>query len=265
VFFFLYIFLLCVQNGSDIIVHWLALPAEFSQIIIKPWTLITYMFLHQELLHILFNMLMLYFGGSIFINFLNQKKLVTTYILGGISGGILYILSFNLLPTFLNILPFSYALGASASVMAIIVAAATYVPNFMVKLIFLGDVKFKFVAIGFVILDFISIPQNNAGGHIAHLGGAIFGFLYIQQMKKGNDFTLGFSRLLDYLKSLFKPHKKMKVVYKNQGKTKTDYDYNAQKVANQKKVDTILDKIAKSGYDSLSKEEKAILFDASKK
>ncbi len=254
-----------IQNGASIVISWLALPADVSLLIYKPWTIITYMFLHEQLMHIFINLLVLYFGGQIFTQFLSQKKLVVTYLLGGLAGGLVYILAFNLFPVFKGVAPLAIALGASASVMAILVAAATYVPNFVVRLMFFGNVKFKYIAIVYVVLDLISIPQSNAGGHLAHLGGALFGFLYIQQLKKGKDFTLGFSHFLDYLKTFFKPKKKMKVVYKKQGKTKSDYDYNAQKQANQKKIDQILDKIAKSGYDSLSAEEKAILFDASKK
>ncbi|PCJ28110.1 MAG: rhomboid family intramembrane serine protease [Flavobacteriales bacterium] len=254
-----------ISDGSKLVVEWLALPADISQLLFKPWTIISYMFLHESFIHILFNMIVLYFGGTIFLNYLNGKKLVVTYLLGGLAGGLLYILAFNLLPIFSYVSTISIALGASASVMAILVAAATYVPNYIVRLMFLGEVKFKHIAIGYVILDVISIPQGNAGGHIAHLGGALFGFLYIQQLKKGKDFTLGFSRFLDYLKAFFMTQKKMKVVYKKQGKTKTDQAYNNQKADNQKKIDAILDKISKSGYDSLSAEEKAILFDASKK
>ena len=120
----------------------------------------------------------------------------------------IYILSFNLFPVFDEILPFAVALGASASVMAILVAIATYVPNFVVKLVFLGDVKLKYIAMGYIILDVVSIQQGNAGGHIAHLGGALFGFFYIQQLKKGKDFTLGFSRFLDYIEAAFKHQRK---------------------------------------------------------
>jgi membrane associated rhomboid family serine protease len=264
-FISLLLLLVSIKNGSSIVVNWFALPADVSQLILKPWTIVSYMFLHEGFMHILFNMLVLYFGGTIFLNYLNGKKLVVTYLLGGLAGGFLYVLAFNLLPVFSGISSISIALGASASVMAILIAAATYVPNYIVRIMFLGDVKFKYIAIGYVILDLISIPQGNAGGHIAHLGGALFGFFYIQQLKKGKDFTLSFSRFLDYLKALFKPRKKMKVVYKRPGKTKTNTAYNEQKIANQKKIDAILDKISKSGYESLSAEEKAILFDASKK
>ncbi|PCI99595.1 MAG: rhomboid family intramembrane serine protease [Flavobacteriales bacterium] len=252
-------------DGVSMFVNWLALPADFSILILKPWTLISYMFLHEGLWHLLMNMLVLYFGSQIFLQFLNEKKMLITYLLGGLSGGLLYILAFNIFPVFSNVLQISIALGASASVMAVLIAAATYVPNFVVRLVFLGNVKLKYIAMVYFVLDIVSIRGANSGGHIAHIGGALFGYFFIQQLKKGKDFTLGFSRFLDYLSMFFKPRKKMKVVYKKQTKTKTDQAYNNQKVANQKKVDIILDKISKSGYDSLSAEEKAILFDASKK
>jgi len=258
-----------ISNGTAVLLHWMALPADFSQLVVKPWTLISYMFLHEGIWHLAMNMVILYFGSQIFLQYLSEKKLVTLYVLGGLAGGFLYVLAFNLLPVFEPILPVSIALGASASVIAILVAAATYVPNFVVRLMFIGNVKLKYVAMGYIVWDVISIQGNNSGGHIAHLGGALFGFVFIQQIKKGNDFTLGFSRFLAYLKavltSMFKPKSKLKVVYKKQGKSKTNKAYNAQKVNNQKKIDQILDKISKSGYDSLTAEEKAILFDASKK
>lgn len=261
----LFLWFFNIQHGAELIVSWLALPAGVTQILYKPWTILSYMFLHEQFFHIFMNMLILYFGGQIFLQFLNQKKLVSTYLLGGLSGGLLYILAFNLFPVFTPIKGISIALGASASVMGVLIAAATYVPNFVVRLIFIGNVKLKYIALFYIVLDVISIPKGNAGGHIAHIGGALFGFLYIQQLKKGNDFASGFSKLLDYLKALFKPQKKMKVVYKKGTKTRNDYEYNAQKNANQAKIDAILDKISKSGYDSLSKEEKAILFEQSKR
>ena len=245
-------------GSSDVLFNALSLPASFSEIIGQPWSLVTYMFLHKGLWHMSMNMLVLYFGSQIFGQFLNQKKLVLVYILGGLAGGLLYVLSFNLFPVFSEVMPSSIALGASASVMAILVAAATYVPNFVVRLMFIGEVKLKYIAMGYLVLDIVSIQGSNSGGHIAHLGGALFGFMYIQQLKKGRDFTVGFSQFLDYLKAFFKPRKNMKVVYKKQGKTKTNQAYNNQKVNNQKRIDVVLDKISKSGYDSLSADEKAI-------
>lgn len=261
----LLIFFFTGVSGSSMVAYWLALPADFGQLILKPWSIITYMFLHEGFLHIAFNMLILYFGGQIFLQFLDAKKLIGTYILGGISGGLLFILTFNIFPVFNEIVSGALALGASASVMAVLIAIAAYVPNYTVKLMLLGNVKLKYIALFYVIMDIISIPQGNAGGHIAHLGGAFFGFYFIYRLRNGKDITVGVNRLLNYIAHLFSSKRKMKVVYKNPGKTKSDVAYNAQKAANQQKIDAILDKISKSGYDSLSKEEKAILFDASKK
>ncbi len=260
----LILYFFTIENGMIHVISSLSLPADLSQLIHRPWTVITYMFLHEEIFHLLFNMLVLYFGGQIFLQFLNNKKLVATYLLGGISGGFLYILLFNILPVFKGVSTISIALGASASVMAILIAAATYVPNFVVRLIFLGNVKLKYIALVYVLLDMVSIQKENPGGHIAHLGGALFGYLYIRQLQKGNDIASGLHWLLDYLKNLFSFKRKLKVVYKSP-KSKNDYEFNAQKKANQQRIDVILDKIAKSGYDSLSGEEKAILFDASRK
>lgn len=257
--------LFSIANGSDLLVYWTALPADLSNLIVKPWSLITYMFLHESLMHILMNMLVLYFGGQLFVHFLNPKKLVGVYLLGGLSGGLLYILFFNLFPVFENLLSSSLALGASASVMAVLVAVATYVPNYVVRLVFLGNVKLKYIALVYVLLDIISIRQGNSGGHIAHIGGALLGFLFAKQLLAGKDITSGITQWLAYFQSFFSPKKKMKVVYKKQGKSKSDYDFNAQKNVNQQKIDAILDKISKSGYDSLTGEEKAILFDQSKK
>lgn len=263
--FGLLLWLFGIAGGSELMVYWLALPAEIGSLITKPWSLVSYMFLHENLMHILMNMLVLYFGGQIFMQFLNQKKLVGVYVLGGLAGGLLYIVSFNIFPVFENVLQGSLALGASASVMAVLVAAATHVPNFVVRLVFLGNVKLKYIALVYVVLDVISIRQGNSGGHIAHIGGALLGFLFAKQLQTGKDMTVFVSQLLAYFQGMFSSKRKMRVVYKNPGKTKTDYDYNAQKKANQQKIDAILDKIAKSGYDSLTGEEKAILFDASKK
>lgn len=260
----LIIFFFTGVQGSGGVAHWLSLPSDVSQLILKPWTIISYMFSHQGFMHIALNMFVLYFGGQIFLQFLDEKKLIGTYILGGFSGGLIYILAYNLFPVFTTVVSGATAIGASASVMAVLIAAASYVPNFTVRLLFLGDVKLKYIALFYVVIDLISIPQGNAGGHIAHLGGAFFGFYFVYRLRNGKDVTLSMNRLLNYFAEIFSLNKKMKVVYKNPGKTKSDVDYNAQKNANQQKIDAILDKIAKSGYDSLSKDEKAILFDASK-
>ena len=250
----LLIFFFTGVSGSSMVAYWLALPADFGQLILKPWSIITYMFLHEGFLHIAFNMLILYFGGQIFLQFLDAKKLIGTYILGGISGGLLFILTFNIFPVFNEIVSGALALGASASVMAVLIAIAAYVPNYSIRLMLLGNVKLKYIALFYVIMDIISIPQGNAGGHIAHLGGAFFGLYFVYRLRNGKDITIGVNRLLNYIAHLFSSKRKMKVVYKNPGKTKSDVAYNAQKAANQQKIDAILDKISKSGYDSLSKD-----------
>lgn len=250
-----------IGNGSDLIASFFTLPADLNQLIYKPWSLISYMFLHQSLMHVLFNMLVLYFGGRIFLQFLSEKKLTSVYFLGGLSGGLLYILAFNVFPVFSDVLPHAQALGASASVMAILVAAATNTPNFKVQLILFGEVKIKYIAIAYIVLDVISIPQNNAGGHIAHLGGAIFGYFYITQLKKGNNIASFFEKLITKSTNIFKSKSKIKVVHR---KTKSNYEFNAQKKAKQDQIDAILDKISKSGYDSLTAKEKHDLFNAGK-
>jgi membrane associated rhomboid family serine protease len=254
--------------------EWFMLPADFSRIITKPWSFVTYMFLHTGFLHILFNMIWLYFGGRIFLEYLNNRKLLSTYLLGGLAGGLLYILSFNALPVFQDILPKSQALGASASVLAILIAIATYVPNYTVRLFVLGDVKLKYIAIFSVFMDIISIPSGNAGGHIAHLGGALFGYLYASQLKNGKNISAGFERFLDrffnWISTLGAKSPSMKTVYRtssknNQGyNTRSDDDYHAKQKARQKRMDEILDKIKDSGYESLTSEERKFLFEFSK-
>ena len=220
------------------------------------------MFLHQSFIHLLFNMLWLYFGGQIFLSFFDNKKLISTYVLGGISGAVLFILSFNLFPVFANALPNAVALGASASVLAIIMAIATKSPNYSIRLLLIGNIKLKHIAIVSIVLDIMSIPQGNAGGHIAHLGGAFFGYLYVKQLNSGNDIANSFNKIMDNLNSYLKKDPKLKKAY---SRKKSDQDYRKEKVQNQAKIDNILDKIAKSGYEGLTKEEKDILFKASKK
>jgi membrane associated rhomboid family serine protease len=243
--------------GTYFIIDWLAVPAMISELLSRPWTVFTYMFLHEGFLHILFNILWLYWFGRIFLEYLDEKKLLGVYILGGLAGALLYILSFNLFPAFTQVLPVSRALGASAAVLAIVIAISVYVPNYTITLLFLGPVKLKYIAAFMIVLDIISIAGANPGGHIAHLGGALFGWLFIRQYRKGFDLTRGLTRFLQRVSSWFKPPGKLKVEYK---KTATDYDYNIQKARRQQRIDEILDKISKSGYDSLSKEEKEILF-----
>ncbi len=249
-------------EATYMIIQWLAVPAMISEILTRPWTIFTYMFLHEGFLHILFNILWLYWFGRIFLEYLDEKKLLGVYILGGLAGAALYILSFNLFPAFAEILPVSRALGASAAVLAIVISISVYVPNYTITLLFIGPVKLKYIAVFMVVLDIISIAGANPGGHIAHLGGALFGWFFIRQYRKGNDITRGITVLLQKASAWFKSGKKLKVEYK---KPRSDYEYNLQKAERQKLIDDILEKISKSGYESLTKEEKEILFRTSKK
>ncbi len=239
-----------------------AVPADLSILIRKPWTLITYMFLHKNFLHILFNLLWLYWFGRIFLEYIGEKKLVGVYLLGGLAGAFLYIVSYNLLPVFRQQLPLSYALGASAAIMAIVLAISVYVPNHTVYLLFFGRVKIIYIAIiGFLVTSVFDFSINT-GGKIAHIGGALFGYIYILRYRKGHDLTRGLNKFLDNIFSLFKPKPKIKVTHK---RTESDYEYNLRKAREQAEIDRILDKIAKSGYDSLTKDEKDLLFRQGKK
>ena len=259
--FGVFTFLLSTQGQSFSLVYWLAVPAELSQLVKRPWTVFSYMFLHEGFIHILFNMLILFWFGRIFLQYLNEKQLLNVYLLGGLLGALLYILAFNAFPVFENVLPLSYALGASASVMAIVIAISIYVPDYTIQLMFLGPVKLKYIAGFYFVLDILSIAGENSGGHIAHLGGAFFGYLFISNLKKGRVSSKNTSTSSKSFSSFFKRKPKMKVSHK---KPVDDMEYNTQKIAKQEEIDKILDKIAKSGYDSLSKQEKEILFKMSK-
>ena len=235
----------------------LAVPADFASLIIRPWTILTYMFFHEDFLHILFNILWLYWFGQLFLIFLSQRQLVGVYVLGGISGAILFILAYNFVPVFATETAEAIALGASASVLAIVIAVSTLKPNHTIYLLFLGPVKLKYLALVTILIDIISIPVSNAGGHIAHLGGALFGFLYIKALAKGWDLTYPFSWFEGLGKFCFKKKSKLKVDHRS---ANPDHDYNYRKVQKHQNIDKILDKISKSGYDSLTKEEKDTLF-----
>ncbi len=248
------------------LIDWLAVPADLGKLLYRPWTLITYAFLHYDFLHILFNMLWLYWFGKIFLEFLSSKQLLNVYLLGGISGAALYILAYNVFPAFSQSVPYSYALGASAAVYAVVIAIAAFVPDYSIILMFIGRVQIKYIAIFVVVLDLLSISGGNAGGHIAHLGGALFGFLFATQIKSGSDITAWFGKFTNDIASWFKAKPKMRVTEnKFKNKPASDIEYNQQKAVNQEVIDKILEKISKSGYNSLTKKEKEILFKMSNK
>jgi membrane associated rhomboid family serine protease len=250
-----------------------------SFLLYKPWTLLTYMFTHEGFLHLLTNMLWLFWMGRIFIDLLNGKRFVAIYLLGGFAGAVLALLAFNFLPALShyveqgNPIPM---LGASGAVMAITVAVGTYVPNYRIRLLFIGDVALKYIAIIAVAIDILFLPEGNAGGRFAHLGGAAFGFLWAYKLKQGTDISKWFMNLLDTIAVWFKPKKQsnMHVSYRNKQQKKGKGTYVQYEDANsfsskktesysQEEIDVILDKVAKTGYESLTKREKEILFSSS--
>lgn len=257
-------------NRSDLVVEmaildYLALPANLDLLLYRPWTLLTYMFLHTSFWHILFNMLWLYWFGKIFTQYLSQRQLLVTYLVGGLAGGLLYILAYNVLPVFANDLVLARALGASASVMAIVAAISFYVPNYTINLIFLGRVKIFYLALALFVLDFFMIRHGNAGGHIAHIGGAVYGFLYVHYLRRGRDFSKIFPSFRRDPVWKRRVKRKTRPKTKKTNRPKNDEEYNRERAAKQKRIDQILDKISRSGYDSLTKEEKELLFNQSNK
>ena len=248
------------------LIHFLAVPSQLNILLIKFWTIFTYMFVHEGFMHILFNMLWLYWFGNIFLSYFNDRTLGSLYVIGGFAGALLYIIAFNTIPYYLHEVGHGVMIGASASVMAIVMAAAFYRKDASINLFLFGRVKIIYIALIVFAIDFISLTSlENPGGHVAHIGGAIVGYLFANQYKKGKDFTLPISRFLDSIANLFKKRKHKgahKVVYK---RTESDSDYNYRKTEESNKIDAILDKLKQSGYNSLSSEEKRQLFDAGKK
>lgn len=247
----------------------LALPASFERFVSQPWSIITYMFMHAGFMHILFNMLWLYWFGALFLTFFSAKHLRGLYVLGGICGGFLYMVSYNVFPYFSPMIHSSTMVGASASVLAIVVATAYREPNYPVRLLLFGTVRLKYIALIVVVTDLLFITSSNAGGHISHLGGALAGLWFAASLNKGMDATSWINKVIDGIVALFsrktwKRKPKMKVHYGDNTRQR-DYDYNASKKAQSDEIDRILDKLKKSGYGSLTTEEKKSLFDASKK
>lgn len=234
---------------TDWLQYQLSVPAAPEQLLYKPWSIVMYMFTHTGLFHFFFNMLVLYWFGRIFEDFLNSKQFTFIYLVGGLFGALLYIAFYNIFPVFLVAKYNSLLLGASGSVMAIVVATATLLPDYSIRLLLFGDVRLKYLALVFVLIDVISIAGTNPGGSIAHLGGALLGFIFIKQLQNGNDWS-----------KIFQQRKRLKVV-KNPGIPPV----SSSKVPEQELIDQILDKISRSGYNSLTQQEKEQLFKASNK
>jgi len=226
------ILVLANQIGRDQsineILFYLAVPSDLSALARKPWTIVTYMFTHGFLWHILFNLMILYWFGRYFIEEFGVKKILGIYLLGGLGGAVLFVFFYNIFPFFEEVKAQSIATGASASVMAIVIAVATAVPNRQMNIVFIGPVV---------------------------------GFLFANYYRKGKDITRGFDHFMDSFADMFRKRKKMKVKYKRPA---DDFEYNKQKASEQQELDRILDKISKGGYDSLTKSEKEKLFNMKK-
>lgn len=236
-------------------VDWFSLDDDYSSLLKKPWSIITYGFLHANFIHILMNLIVLHFIGNLFLEYFTQKQLLNFYLIGTFFGGLLFIFSQNYFPLFIR--ESSLLVGASAGISAIFIGIATYIPNYQLNLRFIGFVKLWYFAAFWIGLDIIGLIGNNSGGHFAHLGGSLFGFLYV--IKASNKE----SELFKQVSSIFKRKKTpLKTVHKS-AKKKTSSVKNTG--INQKQIDAILDKISKSGYDTLTKAEKDFLFRQGKK
>ena len=233
------------------------LSPDLSVFIYKPWTLVTYGFLHGSIGHILWNMLLLYYASQFFLNLFSTQRFINVYFMGILIGGLVFLLSYAIFPAFEGQYP--AMVGASAGVMAVLIFCCTYMPHQEIRLLFF-NVKLMYFGIGLVVLDVLQIPAGNAGGHLAHIGGAALGYLYATQLQKGNDIGSPFERIWVAFASLGQSKPKMKTVYRSSKKKQAKTN-----LSEQERIDRILDKISASGYDSLTKEEKAVLFKVGKK
>ncbi|CAL2078026.1 Rhomboid family intramembrane serine protease [Tenacibaculum dicentrarchi] len=247
------------QPNNNFIIEWFSLPANFDEFLSKPWTIITYGFLHAGFIHILSNLFALFYIGHFFKQYFTSKQLLNFYLLGTLFGGIIFVTSYSFFPFLQQVTDNDVLLGASAGISAIFIGSATYMPNYELKIPLIGFVKLWKLAGIWVALDVLQIPAGNLGGHLAHIGGALFGFLYV--LKASNKEIIVFNTLRKTVSKYFeKKEKPLKTVYKSGKKpTKTTFK-KTQKSKNQQKIDTILDKISTSGYDTLTQTEKDFLF-----
>lgn len=254
-------FLFGVSNIGYLVIDFLAVPSDTLTLFTKPWTIVSYMFVHEGFLHLLFNMLWLFWFGRLFQEFLGKARLSAVYILGGLSGAGLFMLAYNIFPAFQEAKYSSVAIGASASVMAIVFAVAFYNPSYKIYLFLIGPVKLVHIALVTILIDVLSLSAGNAGGHLAHLGGALYGYLFAMNYRKNRDISHFFVGIIDWFSKLFTRKPRMKVKYgEKKASSMNDKEYNASKKGEQDRINKILDKISKSGYDSLTAEEKQILF-----
>ena len=245
---------------------WLELPSSLSQFVVQPWSLVTYMFMHGGLMHILFNMIMLYCFGKIFLSYFSTRHFVGVYLLGGIAGGLFFMLAYNIFPFFSSSVSYAGLVGASAAVLAVVTATAYRVPDYRIRLLLIGEVTLKSFAIATVVISVLLTTSDNAGGAFAHIGGALAGYLFAHYLNKGRDITFYINKAVDGIVNLcnrlFSKAKtpKMKIF---RGKHADDYEYKSREKRRDEDVDRILEKVKRSGYASLTEDEKKRLFDAS--
>lgn len=251
---FMSVFKRLFKGTNNLILEWFALSVDINSLFYKPWTLISFGFLHADFIHILSNLIVLYYIGNLFIDYFTQKQLLQFYSLGTLFGGLLFLLSYNYFPLFEN--QFAQLIGASAGISALFLGIATYMPNYQLKIRFIGFVKLWHLAAIWVLLDVMQLAGNNAGGHFAHIGGAVFGFLYVRRAShQKTDLWASIKKFLTL------NNKPLKTVYKS----KTSSFSKKPSATQQAKIDEILDKISKSGYEVLTKSEKDYLFQQGKK
>ncbi|QNR24631.1 rhomboid family intramembrane serine protease [Croceimicrobium hydrocarbonivorans] len=247
-------------NISGLFISFMALPSDLGTLATRPWTLITYMFLHQGFWHIFSNLIWLYLFGRIFLEYFGGRRLIATYLLGGLIGGAFYVLSYNIFPVFAQAVAESTNRGASAGVMAVVFGIAIYNPRYPIRILILS-IPLWGVAAFALLMDLIALGEgNNAGGHLAHIAGAAFGYFMAKSYGSGRDLTAGLSSLLDRLANLFKPKPKLRKVYSKGNSKSTSSPKSSGKRGDEERLNHILEKINRSGYDSLSKDEKDHLF-----
>jgi|TARA_B110000914_G_scaffold217360_1_gene223367 membrane associated rhomboid family serine protease len=247
-----FLFLFNLKDLS--IINFFEVSPSLNELFFKPWSLITYGFFHADLWHLTSNMIIFYFSGRVVLDLFGKDKFIKIFIIGLLGGSITYLLSYNIFPVFTGLKP--PMIGASAGVMAVFIFLASHNPHFTFRII-VFDVKIMYLALILIAMDLIQIPVNNSGGHLAHLGGAVWGYFYYNQIKQGNDSGQWIINFIEYLKGLFSKKKEVNKVYKTK-----NYKTTPKSSLDQQKIDLILDKISKSGYDSLSKSEKDTLFKA---
>ena len=262
------------DNVFEAVYKQFTIPGRIEVFLTRPWTIITYAFTHSlsNFFHILMNMLVLYWFGRVFVEFFGSQKLINLYILGAIAGGITYLLAYNLIPYYAErVNMFTGMVGASAAVFAIAVAVAVYAPNYTFFLLFFGPVKIKYLVGIYIFISVIGSVGSNAGGNLAHLGGALMGYLYIVQWRRGREMGVWIFRVMEFVRSLFVRRPRIRVTHKKSGGYARAYKKRpasgtpeSTPTVSQEEIDAILDKISERGYDSLTKEEKEKLFNAGK-